>query len=608
MRSACLIAVLVLAIAAFAADAPSCRVMAGSNGVGCQASARDIKQARQEFERGINLRSTNLAEAYKAFEQAARLVPEDAELASAREITRQQLVFERVQQGNKLMQSGQKVEGLAEFRSALELDPNNEFAQQRMRDALGRLPGEQSTSIKALAQSAPLTLEPQPGQRDFHYRGEARGLFTAIATAFGLRVSFDESFVSRTVRFDVERVDFETAINTAGRMTKNLWAPVESRRFIVAADNRDNRNRLERMVLRTFYVPDAASPQELTEIITILRSIFEVRLVQQQAAQNTITVRAPYRTMEAVTTFMETFGLSRPQVMLEVKVYEVNRSMLHSVGLDLPLQFQMFSVSAEALALLQNTNIQDLINQLIASGGINQAGNTAISALLAQLQNQQNSIFSQPFALFGGGSTLFALTFPTATAKFSASDSRVVSLEDVTVRAAHNAPATIRIGSRYPLLNATFSPIFNTPALAQVIQNASFQAPFPSFSFEDLGLTVKVTPLVQGTTGVTLQMELQIRSLGTQSFNGVPVIGTREYSGALMLKDGEPAVVAGTMSRSEARTVRGIPALGQVPVAGVAASSHDKQVDETELVMVITPHIVSSPIRQPASISMPPPQ
>ena len=85
-----------------------------------------------------------------------------------------------------------------------------------------------------------------------------------------------------------------------------------------------------------------------------------------------------------------------------------------------------------------------------------------------------------------------------------------------------------------------------------VLGNQSYQAPFPSVSYEDLGLNVKAKPTIHGNGDVSLQLELQVRSLTGQSANGVPVISNQEYKGSINLQDGEPAVVAGevTLTRS----------------------------------------------------------
>ena len=92
------------------------------------------------------------------------------------------------------------------------------------------------------------------------------------------------------------------------------------------------------------------------------------------------------------------------------------------------------------------------------------------------------------------------------------------------------------------MINASFAPVFNTPAIASVIQNNSFQSPFPSFTFEDIGLSVKAKPLVNGNSDVSMDLELQFRALQGQSINGVPVISNREYKGSMTLRDGEPAL------------------------------------------------------------------
>src|SRR5207244_3761779 len=107
--------------------------------------------------------------------------------------------------------------------------------------------------------------------------------------------------------------------------------------------------------------------------------------------------------------------------------------------------------------------------------------------------------------------------------------SDIQNLEHLILRASHNDPAVAKLGERYPIINATFAPIYNTAAIAKVIGNQSYIASFPSFNFEDLGLNLKATPYIHGNNDVTLKLELQLRSLGTQNVNGIPIINNREY-------------------------------------------------------------------------------
>ncbi len=135
-----------------------------------------------------------------------------------------------------------------------------------------------------------------------------------------------------------------------------------------------------------------------------------------------------------------------------------------------------------------------MINQLVSSGLINQSNTTAIAGLIGQLLGQQNSLLSQPFAVFGGGITLSALTIPAASFNLSRDLSSIKSLQSMTLRASQGTAAVMKIGERYPVLNATYSPIYNSSAISQVLGNQSYIAPFPSFNFEDIGFNLKATP------------------------------------------------------------------------------------------------------------------
>jgi general secretion pathway protein D len=600
MRSLFTGIVLLAATVCLAADGvPTAAPSACSDAAGapaCKAASKDLKAARQAFSRGLKLQhAKNLDDAFSQFEEAYRLIPQNVEYRTAREMVRQQLVASHLERGNDNLQNGRQVEALADFRLALHLDPQNEFAQQRLLDAVGPLPVHTVGAPQLIASIDALAAKPKEERHDFHYRGDSRGLITAIASSYGLTVIFDDAFPSRRVRFDMEDVDFATAMQAAESVTKSFGVPLEEKVLFATLDTPENHRLYDRMGLRSFYIPGGSTPQELNDLLNSLRSLFELRFVSLNAASSTITVRGPQSTLEAATQFLDTLDATRPEVMLDVKVYEVDHSFARSIGVHIPNDFHLFSIPLAALTALGGQNIQDLINQLIASGGINQAGNESIQALLAQLQNQQNSIFSQPLATFGGGITLMGLSLDQLRASLSLNESSVRTLEHMTLRAAHEKEATFKLGSRFPIINASFAPIFNNAAISQVIGNNSFAAPFPSFSYEDLGLTVKVKPSVHGTSDVSMQLEILFRTLGGTSLNGVPVISNREYKAGIALKEGEPAVVAGMVTKTEQKSLSGLPGFSKIPGLKALASESSKQEEDDELLIVITPYVVRSP-------------
>jgi type II secretory pathway component GspD/PulD (secretin) len=577
----------------------------GATDAACNPSRHDQKDARNAFARGVKLQPTNPDQAYQEFIHAAELVPRNVNYITAREATRQQLISTHIERGNVELESGKQVEALADFRTALKLDPANEFAQERVRDALGDSAPVTAAPPSVVEESPEIRFEPNTNLASFHFRGESRELLSTIAQAYGVSAQVEDSVSSRRVSFDIDNVDFFKAMVAAGPVTKSFWTPLDRKQMVIAADTAENRRQFERLAMRTFYIPGASTaPAALNDVMNLLRSLFDIRFVTPNAPTATLVVRAPQNTLDAATQFLQRLDSSRPQVMLDIRVYQVDSMYTRNLGVHIPNQFNLFNIPAGALAALGGQNIQDLINQLIANGGINQANNTAVSALLAQLQGQQNSVFSQPLATFGGGKTLTGVSFDQLSAQLSLNQSWIQTLDHATLRAVQGTDATFRMGSRYPILNATFAPVFNTAAISSVIQNNSFQAAFPSFTYEDLGLTIKTKPAIRSSE-VGLQMEINLRALSGQSINGVPVIGNREYKGTITLTDGESAVVAGEVSHSETRALSGIPGLGQVPGLNKITTTNSKQTDDSELLVVITPHITNRSLGQSSEVYIP---
>jgi general secretion pathway protein D len=578
--------------------APAAPIISCGNGIPgglyCMPSKHDFKQARRAYAQGVKLEKHDHAEeALAKFDEASRLVPQNVKFLSAWELTKSQLAFQHTERGDALLANGRKDQAVLEFKNALKFDPDDSYTQQRLGDALPdpAASGLSGLSLK-LAQSSEIHIQPKLEQATFRYEGDVRGLFTELATAYGVTAEFDDSVAARRVRFYVDDVDFFTALNLACKVSKSMWTALSPHQMLIAANTPDNHKHFDRMSLATFAVPNANTPQETTEVVTALRNVCEFQKISG-GQSGTLEVRAPQAMLKACTELVQQLTRERPEVSFDVEIYQISHQFTQQIGMHLPDTFNLYNIPAGALAALGGQSIQSLINQLISSGGINQAGSSALSGLLAQLQGQANSIFSNPLATFGGGLTFSGISLDQLTAALSLNESWARSLSRATLRSSQGSQATFHVGERYPILNASYAPIYNSPQISAVIGNQSYTAPFPSISYEDLGLMLKLKPVVHGNGEVSMTLEMQMRSLTGQSSNGVPVIANQEYNGSIRLRNGEPAVVAGQVTTNDVRSMAGIPAVADIPGLNMALTDNTKQKEYDELLIMVTPHVVA---------------
>jgi len=572
-------------------------------GINCVPSRRDLKEARRAYQQGVKLqKDKHIEQAFEQFDEAARLVPTDVQYLAAREVLKSQLVFADTERGNVLMANARRAQAATEFRAALNLDPDNQFVQQRLADALQDPASPIQREKPDLMDVGEIHLQPKPELATFHYHGEVRGLFTLLASAYGVSADFDDSVPARQVRFYVDDIDFFTALDLACRVSKTMWTALDAHQMLVAADTTENHRQFDRMSLATFRVPaSATTPQEANELGLAIRNVCDFQKISS-GQSGTFEVRAPQPMIAACSKLLQQLANDRPQVMLDIRVYQISHSLTKNIGVHIPDTFNLYNIPAGALAALGGQSISSLINQLVSSGGINQAGSSALSGLLAQLQGQQSSIFSQPLATFGGGLTFSGLSLDQLAFNLSVNESWVEDLDHLTLRAAQGSEASFHLGERYPILNASYAPIYNSPQISQVLGNQSYVPPFPSVSYEDLGLSLKAKPAVHGDGEVTMALELEVRSLTGESSNGVPVISNREYKGSIRLADGEPAVVAGEISSNDTRSMSGIPGLGQVPLLNQAMVDNTRTQEDDELLIMITPHVIANANRSTQEI------
>jgi hypothetical protein len=554
-------------------------------------SKQDRKAAEKEFKSAVDLQREGKPEdALLAITKASQLIPGNIEFITMGEMLRQQIVGVHVEQGNRLAAAGDTNGAIQRFRTALAMDPANSYVAQRLHDvAPPDEDPEHKHVLELLASVDQINLQPSPSKKSFHMQGDTRQLYNQIGSAFGIFMQFDQNMNSRILRFDLDNVDFYTVMTIAGRMTKTFWAPVASHEAMVASDTLETRKQYERLALRTFYVGNVTAQTDLNDLVNVMRNIFDMKLVSIQPGKNTITVRAPREQVEAAASLMDSLMDAKPELMIDVKEYEIDTDNLREIGLNLPTSFQLFSIPSEIRKVL-GPDAQAVIDQL------NQTGTIDPSKIpTSALNNLAGSPLLAPFLFFGKGQGLTGFTVPPITAKLSMNSSTATNLEHMTLRAMDGEAATFRVGTRFPVVNSTFSNVaFSTRGQVNIGNT-------PQFTYEDLGITLKTTPHYHSNGDVTLVLDLQIQGLGTLQINSIPDITSRSYKGDITLQDGEPSLIMGTVSEQELRSTQGLPILSQLPGLKTLTSTNSKERIHNELLIVITPHVVRKPFHDKGS-------
>ncbi|HEY1940176.1 MAG TPA: type II and III secretion system protein [Candidatus Angelobacter sp.] len=554
-------------------------------------SKADKKAAEKEFKNAQDLQRAGKPEdALLAITKASQFEPQNLEFITMAEVLRQQIVGQHVEEGNRLAAAGDTGGALQRFHIASAMDPQNAYVAQRIHDVA---PPDDDPDhkhvLELLASVDQINLQPNPGKKSFHLQGDTRQLYTQIGTAFGIFMQFDQGLNSRVVHFDLDNVDFYTATSIAGKMTKTFWAPISAHEAIVATDSADTRKQYERMALRTFYVGNVSTQTDLNDLVNVMRNIFDMKLVSIQPAKNTITVRAPRESVEAAASLLDNLMDAKPELLLDIKEYEIDTNRLRAMGLDLPTSFQVFSIPSEIRRVL-GPDAQSVIDQLNKTGAIDP---NSISP--SALSNLAGSPLLIPFLFFGKGQGLTGITVPGIKASLSFNASTATNLEHMTLRAIDGEAATFLVGTKFPIINSTFSDVaVSTRGQVQVGST-------PQFTYEDLGISLKTTPHYHSNGDVTLGVELKVQALGALQINNIPDITTRSYQGTITVHDGEQSVIMGSLSEQEIRSVQGLPIVSMLPFLGSVLGTNSKERDYSEVLFVITPHVVRKPFRDKGS-------
>jgi general secretion pathway protein D len=131
--------------------------------------------------------------------------------------------------------------------------------------------------------------------------------------------------------------------------------------------------------------------------------------------------------------------------------------------------------------------------------------------------------------------------------------------------------------------------IQDSSSFANSIAGGAGQQPYPGAEYVDLGVKIKATPSLHPNGEVTLQLEFEIRALTGTNVNGIPILSNRTLSQTVRVKEDEPTLIGGITDVEETKSITGLPGFAEIPGLGYAFGSRSRSLQDTELLIVITP-------------------
>jgi type II secretory pathway component GspD/PulD (secretin) len=574
--------------------------------------AKQVREAEDAYLQGAKeVDRKDLEAAEKSFVRATQLNPNNRDYALALIVTREHRLTELVQQAARQRELGNNQRAEELLVEARKLDPDNAVIAQHF-GASAVAAGSEIPPDNSVANSlgGPVKLEPKPGTQDVHLRGNASAILRQLYAQFGIAASMDSSVRSLfAIRLDLEGVTFEQAARIASQMTRTFAIPVQAHTALIAEDTEDNRKRLKPQVEETLYMPGLQEGQ-MTEMANLARGVFDLTSVTASPTTDTIVLRGDPDNLKILNATYDGLLSGKSDVMLDIKLYEVDRMNTRNIGFQLPSSIGVFSIAQEAQQLV--TANQSLINQAIASGVIKLSGNPLTdllteAALLIGSGAASAAQFGNLIGIFGNGLTLSGVFIGSPlTINLLLNSSDVRMLDALQVRAGTNQDATFRAGTRYPIQTSIYtygvqgsvaSSVaglnINGTSVGTLLQQflGNNQVSVPQIQYEDLGLTVKTTPVVLRAGTVQLKLDLKLESLGAGTINNIPVLNSRQLTSIATIPVGQTALLASEVSSSEMSSVQGLPGLSELP--GFQSTTNENKVVSTgELLITITPHIV----------------
>jgi len=512
-----------------------------------------IRAAEQHFAQGREwLKKGQIPEALQEFEIALGLDPDKPEHHTAlNDAWRLRSARQTLLDAKQMEGLGRLDEALGLYETAVELDPSLTEAVEGITRVV-----QQQQETQTIGESGePVTLRFQ--------NTRLKQVFEILARTANIDILFDKDVRDDLVTIFTKDTPFHEALNLILNTNQLFAKRVGPDRLLIIPDTKQKREQYQELQIRTFYLSNAKAK----DMANLLRTILETKRVYVNEPLNTVVIRDQPDKITLAEQIILANDRQDAEVLFDVEVLEVNRTKTQNLGLN-------FAKSA-GFGVFPDT--------------LDSAG-----TLAAKVFSTLPSTFTyRNLTDLGKDSYLF--TFPSSVLlNFFKQESEAKTLSSPKLRILNNQKGSINVGDQVPILLSTTNVLPGQAATGAVPTTSTVT----SIEFKDTGIKLTIEPQVHLNNSITLRLQIEVTRLGDRVIlQSDPLItqfrfGKRTADTALNIRDGETVVLAGLMAEEDRKTREAVPGVDDIPLIGDALSNTETDKITTEVILVVTPHIV----------------
>jgi general secretion pathway protein D len=387
---------------------------------------------------------------------------------------------------------------------------------------------------------------------------DARAVYDTLGKLAGVTVILDPDFPARRISVALSDATLRQALDVVSIEAKAFWKPVTQNIILVSPDQPQKRRDYEEQVVQMFYLANTTLPQDMTEIVTGLRQLLDLKRIQQVNSQNAVIIRDTPDKLAIAEKIIRELDNAKPEVVIQVEVLQARRDRVHELGIAPDGSVTLSFVNPDSSSSSSNANKVPL-NKLLSGGDYN-------------------------------------VTLPGATIHALMTDSTTRIIQDPELRSIDGQAAKLRVGDRVPVATGSFQA--GSSAGINPLVNTQFQ-------YIDVGVNADITPRVHPDHEVSMKVSIEVSSVtGTATIGGIqqPIISQRKIEHDIRLKEGEASILGGLFERIDTKTLNGWPGLAHIPLLRYLFSSESTDHQQNEVLVVLIPRIVRLPALTPSDL------